>query len=70
MFYDLLQSEYGDEMRSLFQNFTYYRNTTNVFNHTDFSVPQIITGQNYLNDEFYGDYINHAYEKSPLLQEL
>ncbi len=70
VFYDLLQSEYGDEMRSLFQNFTYYRNTTNVFNHTDFSVPQIITGQNYLNDEFYGDYINHAYEKSPLLQEL
>ena len=70
VFCDLLQSECGDEIRNIFQNFTYYRNTTDVFNHTDFSIPQIITGRNYQNDELYGDYINHAYEKSPLLQEL
>lgn len=70
VFNDLLNGECKEEMEGLFENFTYYRNTTTVYPVTDLSIPQIITGENYLNQEAYGDYLNRSYMESPLLDQL
>lgn len=70
VFNDLLNGECKEEMEELFENFTYYRNTTTVYPVTDLSIPQIITGENYLNQEAYGDYLNRSYMESPLLNQL
>lgn len=70
VFDELLNGECKSEIEELFSDFTYYRNTTSVYPYTDYSIPQIITGKNYLNQELYGDYINDSYSSSPLLTEL
>lgn len=70
VFNDLLNGECKEEMEELFQDFTYYRNTTTMYPLTDLSIPQIITGENYLNQEVYGDYLNNSYTKSSLLNHL
>ncbi|MGN0157333.1 MAG: hypothetical protein ACI39N_08785 [Lachnospiraceae bacterium] len=70
VFYDLLQGECKEEIERTFKDFTYYRNTTSVYTLTDFSIPQIITGKNYLNEELYGEYLEKAYLESPILNEL
>lgn len=70
VFNDLLNGECKEEVEELFEDFTYYRNTTTVYPLTDLSIPQIITGENYLNQEAYGDYLNHSYMESPLLNQL
>ena len=70
VFNELLNGEYGDDIKNLLEDFTYYRNTTTVYNLTDFSVPQILTGSGYKNECLYGEYLNKAYQNSPLLNEL
>lgn len=70
VFNDLLQGECKEEIEGLFKDFTYYRNTTSVYTGTDFSIPQILTGEKYLNEELYGDYLENAYLESPMLNEL
>ena len=68
--YDLLQGEEGDECRAILKDFTYYRDTLSCYSLTDFSVPQILTGEKYLNQCEYGDYLNDAFGRSSLLDRL
>lgn len=70
VFNNLLNGECKKEIEELFEDFTYYRNTSTMYCFTNYSVPQIITGENYLNQETYGDYLNRSYMVSPLLKEL
>lgn len=70
VFDNLLNNECKDEIEALLDDFTYYRNTTAVYPYTDYSIPQMITGEEYLNKEVYGDYLNHSYRDSPLINEL
>ena len=70
IFDELLDSDRGDDYRAKLEDFTFYRNTLTVFTLTDFSIPQILTGQKYLNEEDYGPYIERAYAGSPFLNRL
>ena len=70
IFDDLLNSDNGDDYRAKLEDFTFYRNTLTVFTLTDFSVPQILTGEKYLNQEDYGPYIERAYAESPFLNRM
>ncbi len=67
---DLLKTDRADEYKEIMQDFTYYRNTLTLFTLTDFSIPQILTGNNYLNQCDYGDFVEMAYSNSHLLDEL
>lgn len=62
--------ENGDTTGSLFKDFTYYPDTANLESNTDISIPQIITGEPYLNQCTYGEYREAAYNNSPLLNGL
>lgn len=67
---DLYNSDFRTQIEDTFKGFDFYKNTTGVYCLTDFAIPQIITGEMYFNQSKYGDYLNNAYEKSPLLNEL
>jgi len=62
----------GNEQKaaSQYEDFTYYRNTMGMFTLTNYAFPHIVTGEKYLGDMYYGEYIEHAYEKSPLIDRL
>jgi len=63
--------DYADEeVREILRDFTFFPDTLSVYGHTDLSLPQMLTGIEYYNDEPYGDYLKHAYEKSNLLNYL
>lgn len=70
LFDDLLQTDRAAEYKNILEDFTFYRNTLTVFTLTDFSIPQILTGEKYLNQEDYGPYIDRAYAESPFLNRL
>ena len=70
LFDDLLHTDKASEYKEMLEDFTYYRNTLTVFTLTDFSIPQILTGEKYLNQEDYGPFIEHAYAESPFLNRL
>ena len=70
LFDDLLHTDRADEYKNILEDFTFCRNTLTVFTLTDFSIPQILTGEKYLNQEDYGPYIDRAYEQSPFLNRL
>lgn len=53
-----------------YEDFTYYRDTMGMFTLTNYAFPHIMTGEKYLGDMYYGEYIEQAYEKSPLLRRL
>ncbi len=53
-----------------FDGFTYYQDTLGCYNLTDYSIPVILTGNMYLGESTYGDYINSAYSKSPMFNRL
>lgn len=69
---DILNSDTvnKEKCKKILKDFTFYRDTTCDFNLTDFSVPQIITGEKFLNQSTYGEYCNEAYSKSPWLNRL
>lgn len=71
LFYDTLLND--EEMYSLAEDldgFTFYKDTMGCYNLTDYSIPAILTGQLYLGDTTYGEFINSSYNSSPLLQKL
>lgn len=70
--YDVLQSNITNKTKceEILENFTFYRDTTCDYNLTDFSIPQIITGEKYLNQTTYGEFCNEAYMNSPWLNRL
>lgn len=70
VFDGLYNNGYKEELDVTFEDFTYYRNAVDVYSLTDFSVPQIITGANYLNQSTYGEYLEQSYESSTLINEL
>lgn len=70
LFDDLLQTDRAAEYKNILEDFTFYRNTLTVYTLTDFSIPQILTGEKYLNQEDYGRYIDRAYAESPFLNRL
>lgn len=56
--------------KEILSDFTFYKNNAGMFTLTDFAIPQIITGEKYLNQEDYGPFVEKAYFDSPLLNTL
>ena len=53
-----------------FRDFTYFENTVGAYSCTERSVPYILSGDWYENDEDFDDYMRRVYQESPLLNEL
>lgn len=70
MLNQIMEEEGGDKYRDALEDFTFFENTVGTFTLTDFSIPHILTGEKYLNQEEYGDFIDKAYPKSPFLNRL
>ncbi len=70
LFSDLFETERDAMYSSVFEDFTFYSDAMTMYSATDLSIPQILTGQNYKNEQPYGDFVNTAFEKSPLLNTL
>lgn len=58
------------EYRELFKDFTYYPNTVGAYSTTKCSLPFILTGEWYENDQEYGEYIKDAYKDNKLYEVL
>lgn len=56
--------------REMFRDFTYYPDALAAYSSTDMSVPLIITGLDYKNDQLFGDYLDRGYESSRLMNWL
>lgn len=52
------------------EDFTYYPNTVGAYTFTELSIPYILTGQWYENEQEFSDYYAGALAASPLLTEL
>lgn len=53
-----------------FQDFTYFENTVGAYSCTKRSIPFILSGDWYENDEPFDDYMRNMYEVSPLFNAL
>ncbi len=62
--------EYHPEYESVFEDFTYFSNVTSGYPYTSRSIPFILSGDWYENDEPYESYCRKAFEESPLFQDL
>ena len=62
--------EYHPENETVFEDFTYFSNVTSGYPYTSRSIPFILSGDWYENDEPYEAYCRKAFEESPLFQEL
>lgn len=58
------------EYKELFEDFTFYTNTMSTYPYTSQSIPYIMTGQWYKNEQPYEDYYAEAMQNSPLFAEL
>ncbi len=58
-YFDLVARKYPDDIREL-DGFTFYRNTSSHFPTTKGSLPSILTGALYLNDQPFSDFFNEA----------
>lgn len=58
------------EYEDIFEDFTYYRNAMGVYSFTKHSIPFILSGDWYENDEPFEQYSTNAYMESPLFKEL
>lgn len=58
------------QYKDCFTDFTYYENTMGAYGYTKHSVPFIISGDWYENDEEFEDYVVNACTESPLITEL
>lgn len=58
------------DYESMLDGFTFYRNTVGSYNCTDMAIPQIITGEGYVNTEVFGQYLRRAYKEADLLNNL
>lgn len=70
VFDDLYKGGFKDDMEDTFKNFTWYRNTVSTYRLTDFSLPEVLTGEYYLNGVTYGEYLEESYSRSDLIREL
>jgi hypothetical protein len=58
------------EYEETFADFTYYRNAMGVYSYTKHSIPFILSGCWFENEEDFEDYSANAYMTSPLFEEL
>ncbi len=58
------------EYREIFADFTYFENTTGAYACTRDSIPFILSGDWYEEDEPFVDYVNRVYTQAPLFAEL
>ncbi len=66
----IISSDQGREYYDALADFTYYPDTVTGFSSTDMSLPQIITGEGYKNEQLFGDFLNEAYEESKFINWL
>ncbi len=66
----LLAGDQGDYVKNSFEGFTYFSDTVSMYEMTDYSVPQIITGTEYICEGPYSEYVNKVYSDSYLLNKL
>lgn len=70
VFDDLYKDGFKEDIESTFRDFTWYRNTVSTYRLTDFSLPEVLTGECYLNGRTYGEYLEESYSRSDLIREL
>ena len=70
VFSDYIMHDHEQEVSEHLSDFTYFRDTLGAYTLTDYALPQIITGQWYLGDVSYGDYVDDSYPESYLLNRL
>ena len=58
------------ELKEELKDFTFYPDTSGMYQNTKCSAPYILTGQLYKNEQPYKDYIKYAYEKTTLYNSL
>ena len=58
------------EYNEVFRDFTYFENTVGAYSCTERSVPYILSGDWYENDEPFDDYMKRMYRESPLFRNL
>ena len=66
---DLLE-ENPEELRTSFENFTFYHNTSGGATRTKYGIPYILTGRTNDTGGTYSEYLLQSFETSPLFREL
>lgn len=59
-----------EDYRDLFEDFTYYNNTSSAYPATSLSVPYILSGEWFENEQDMEDYLVHVYRDSAFLKNL
>ena len=54
----------------IFTDFTFFKDTMSIYPNTKYSVPQMLTGYEFKNEESFKDFCINAYDNSPLFKEL
>lgn len=67
--YQLTQNN-SELINSVFEDFTFYRNTVGGATRTKYAVPYMLTGKTNTEENSYLEYLAKEYNKSPLFQEL
>lgn len=70
VFSKYLNSDVASEVKEQFKDFTYFRDTLGAYTLTDYAINQIMTGERYIAQTSFGEYVEDAYNKSPLINEL
>ena len=68
MFDDVLNS--NDEYKEVFEDFTFFKDTTSTYVYTRDSIPYILSGVWNKNEKEFDDYYNYALDNSNLLKNL
>lgn len=58
------------ELINELRGFTFYPDTTSLYGYTDYSLPQILTGEAYYNDRPYAEYFEDAWNNNIYYKEL
>ena len=66
---DLLD-EYPEEIRTSFEDFTFFHNTSGGATRTKYAIPYILSGRTNDSGSSYSDYLRDSFESSPLIREL
>ena len=64
------REHYNGYYQEMFEDFTYYQDTTSMYPTTKGALPYLLTGVPYLNQETYADYIRRAYGETDLYDVL
>lgn len=69
VFVNLLQQD-NSELKTQFEDFTFYHNTVGGATRTKYAIPYILTGLPYIEPVSYPKYLRDSFSKSPLLNNL